>query len=192
MIGAVLLAAGAGSRFRAAGGGVKLLAPVGGRPLFEWALEALAAAPLGDRVIVLGAHADELLAATDLHGARPVRNEDWERGMASSLQVGLAALDPACRAALIVLGDGPSLAAEAIRRVAVAAEGASGLVSARYGDRNGHPVAIPRALWPQLPLAGEEGARALGAPVVLVDCSDLPPPGDADTPAELEGLDARP
>ena len=107
--------------------------------------------------------------------------------MASSLQVGLAALDPACSAALIVLGDGPSLAAEAIRRVAVAAEGASGLVSARYGDRNGHPVAIPRALWPKLPLEGEEGARALGAPVVLVDCSDLPPPGDADTPAELPG-----
>ena len=187
MIGAVLLAAGAGSRFRAAGGGVKLLAPVGGRPLVEWALEALAAAPLGDRVIVLGAHADELLAATDLQGARPVRNEAWERGMASSLRVGLAALDPACSAALIVLGDGPSLAAEAIRRVAVAAEGASGLVSARYGDRNGHPVAIPRALWPQLPQEGEEGARVLGKPVVLVDCSDLPPPGDADTPAELPG-----
>ena len=99
MIGGVLLAAGAGSRFRAAGGGVKLLAPVDGRPLVEWALAALAAAPLGDRVIVLGAHADELLAAIDLHGARPVRNEHWERGMASSLQAGLAALDPACTAA---------------------------------------------------------------------------------------------
>ena len=89
MIGGVLLAAGAGSRFRAAGGGIKLLAPVDGRPLVERALAALAAAPLGDRVIVLGAHADELLAAIDLHGARPVRNERWERGMASSLHAGL-------------------------------------------------------------------------------------------------------
>jgi CTP:molybdopterin cytidylyltransferase MocA len=84
-----------------------------------------------------------------------------------------------------VLGDGPAISAEAIRRVAVAAEGATGLVSARYGDRNGHPVAIPRALWSQLPSEGEEGARALGKPAVLVDCSDLPAPGDADTPAEL-------
>lgn len=185
MIGAVLLAAGEGSRFRAAGGGVKLLAPVGGRPLVEWALAALAAAQLGDRVIVLGAHADELLAATDLHGARPVRNEHWERGMASSLRAGLDALDPACSAALVVLGDGPTIAAEAIRRVAVAAEGASGLVSARYGDRSGHPVAIPRALWAQLPYEGEQGARVLGEPALLVDCSDLPAPGDADTPADL-------
>jgi CTP:molybdopterin cytidylyltransferase MocA len=185
MIGGVLLAAGAGSRFRAAGGGVKVLAPVGGRPLVERALAALEAAPLGDRVIVLGAHGDEVLAAIDLHGARPVRNERWERGMASSLRAGLDALDLSCTAALVVLADGPALSAEAIRRVAVAAEGAEGLVSARYGDRNGHPVAIPRALWPQLPDEGEQGARALGPPTVLVDCSDLPAPGDADTPADL-------
>jgi CTP:molybdopterin cytidylyltransferase MocA len=105
--------------------------------------------------------------------------------MASSLRAGLAALDPACTAAVVVLGDGPALSAEAIRRVAVAAEGAEGLVSARYGERNGHPVAIPRALWAQLPEAGEQGARVLGKPTVLVDCSDLPPPGDADTPADL-------
>jgi CTP:molybdopterin cytidylyltransferase MocA len=185
MIGGVLLAAGAGSRFQAAGGGVKVLAPVAGRPLVEWALAALAAAPLGDRVIVLGAHGEEVLAAIDLHGARPVRNEHWERGMASSLRAGLDALDPACSAALVVLADGPALSPEAIRRVAVAAEGADGLVSARYGDTNGHPVAIPRTLWARLPGEGEQGARALGAPAVLVDCSDLPAPGDADTPADL-------
>jgi len=186
MIGGVLLAAGAGSRFRAAGGGVKLLAPVAGRPLVEWALAALAEAPLGDRVVVLGAHAGELLAATDLHGARPVRNEHWQRGMASSLQAGLAALDPACTGAVIVLGDGPALAAEAIRRVAEAAEGAEGLIAATYdGETSGHPVAIPRALWALLPPEGEQGARALGLPSALVDCSDLPAPGDADTPADL-------
>jgi CTP:molybdopterin cytidylyltransferase MocA len=185
VIGGVLLAAGEGARFRAAGGGLKLLAPLGGRPLVEWALEAMAAAPLGDRVIVLGAHADELLAATDLHGARPVRNDHWERGMASSLGAGLAALDPACTAALVVLGDGPTLAAEAIRRVAAAAEGAEGIVVAGYGERSGHPVAIPRTLWAQLPQVGEQGARALGEPALVVDCSDLPEPGDADTPADL-------
>lgn len=186
MIGGVLLAAGAGTRFRAAGGDIKLLAPVDGRPLVERALAALATAPFGDRVIVLGAHAGELLEAVDLHGARAVRNEHWERGMASSLQVGLSALDPACTAAVVVLGDGPLLAAEAIRRVAEAAEGAELLIAATYdGVRSGHPVAIPRALWARLPQTGEQGARALGEPRRLIDCSDLPPPGDADTPADL-------
>jgi hypothetical protein len=40
-------------------------------------------------------------------------------------------------------------------------------------------------LWAQLPEVGEEGARVLGRPSSLVDCSDLPAPGDADTPADL-------
>jgi CTP:molybdopterin cytidylyltransferase MocA len=186
MIGGVLLAAGAGTRFRAGGGDIKLLAPVDGRPVVERALAALAAAPLADRVVVLGAYADELTAAADLHGARPVRNAHWNRGMASSLQVGLAALDPACTAAVVVLGDGPLLTAEAIRRVAEAAEGADVVVAASYdGARGGHPVAIPRSLWARLPQTGEQGARVLGEPGLLVDCSDLPPPGDADTPDEL-------
>ena len=187
MIGGVLLAAGAGSRFRAAGGGVKLLAPVGGRPLVEWALAALAEAPLGDRVIVLGAHADELLAATDLHGARPVRNERWERGMASSLQVGLAALDPACTAAVVVLGDGPAAGRRGHPpRGAWRPPAPTASWPRSYGGgRSGHPVAIPRALWARLPAEGEQGARVLGEPSVLVDCSDLPAPGDADTPADL-------
>ena len=186
MIGGVLLAAGAGSRFRAAGGGVKLLAPVDGRPLVEWALAALAAAPLGDRVIVLGAHADELLAAIDLHGARPVRNEDWERGMASSLQAGLAALDPACTAAVVVLGDGPALAAEAIRRVAVAAEGRHGLVAATLRRR----AAAIR--WRSRARSGRGcRRRASRAPAPSASrpswstAAICRAPGDADTPADL-------
>ena len=69
MIGGVLLAAGAGTRFRAAGGDIKLLARVDGRPLVERALAALAAAPLGDRVIVLGAHAAELMGWSDRVGS---------------------------------------------------------------------------------------------------------------------------
>ena len=160
---------------------------VDGRPLVEWALAALAAAPLGDRVIVLGAHADELLAAIDLHGARPVRNEHWERGMASSLHAGLAALDPACTAALVVLGDGPGAGGRGHpprRRSRPRAPRASWpRPTAMAGAAI--PVAIPRALWAQLPREGEQGARVLGEPAVLVDCSDLPAPGDADTPADL-------
>ena len=165
MIGGVLLAAGAGTRFRAAGGDIKLLAPVDGRPLVERALAALAAAPLGDRVIVLGAHADELLEAIDLHGARPVRNEHWERGMASSLQAGLAALDPACTAAR----------RRARRRAAAGGRGdpprgrgGRGRRRPRRGDlrrraqrpSRRHPA---RALG-AAPAEGEQGARVLGEP----------------------------
>jgi nicotine blue oxidoreductase len=185
-VGAVVLAAGAGRRFAAAGGGVKLLTPYAGRPLLEAPLRAVAAAGVTPRVVVLGAHAEAVLAAVELHGARPLVHAGWRAGMASSLRAGLAALGPACVAAIVVLGDGPALASAAVARVAHSLAAGSGpLVSARYASGLGHPVGLARGLWAQLPERGDAGARALGLDPVEVDCLDLRPPGDADVPAAL-------
>jgi CTP:molybdopterin cytidylyltransferase MocA len=187
-IAGILLAAGAGTRFRAAGGDRKLLAPVRGRPLVEWPLRALLDAGLDEVVVVLGADADEIRAQADLGGARVLVHPHWADGMASSLAAALAVLPILCEAAIIALGDGPSLSTEAIRRVAARiAVGDAPLVGARYADGRAHPTAIRRSLWPLLPQTGEDGARALGVARIDVDCADLSAPGDADTPAELEG-----
>ena len=187
MIGGVLLAAGAGTRFRAAGGGVKLLAPVAGRPLVERALAALAAAGLGDRVSCSARRPTRYWRrdrparrAPGAQRALGARHGLVAAGRSRGARPGLQRRRSSCSATV------RRSAAEAIRRVAAAAEGAVGVVAATYGGgRGGHPVAIPRALWAQLPREGEQGARALGEPAVLVDCSDLPAPGDADTPADL-------
>jgi CTP:molybdopterin cytidylyltransferase MocA len=182
----IVLAAGAGTRFREAGGGIKLLAPVDGHPLIERPLHAVLAAGLDDVVVVLGSGATEVRAGADLSGARVLVHAGWADGMASSLAAALATLSDECEAALVVLGDGPGLTSEAVRRVAARiAVGDAQLVGARYADGRAHPVAIVRALWPRLPQTGEDGARALGVAPLDVDCSDLSPPGDADTPAEL-------
>ena len=175
MIAAVVLAAGAGSRY----GGAKQLHPVDGRPMLDRVLQAIAAAPVDDRVLVLGAHADRVLAAIDLHGARAVRAAGWERGQAASLAAGLAALDPGVSAALVVLGDGPGLAPEAIRRVVEAgAERPGTVLAADYGHGRSHPVLLPREVWSDLPHEGEAPGRTL--PAQLVDCRGLPEPGDVD------------
>ena len=55
-IAAVVLAAGAGSRF----GGGKLLAPLEGRPILQHVLERLEGAGLDDVVVVVGDDADAL------------------------------------------------------------------------------------------------------------------------------------
>lgn len=173
MIGAVVLAAGEGRRF----GGRKQLHPIDGVPMLERVLQAVAAGGVGERVVVLGADAGDILAAVDLHGARAVVCEAWRDGQAASLHAGLAALPSEADRALIVLGDGPALDPTAVARMAEAPSGTRAL-AADYGAGRSHPVVIPRPLWHEIPRHGETPARPLGAD--LVDCRDLRPPGDVD------------
>lgn len=167
VVGVVVLAAGAASRF----GSPKqrlLLAPVLAR--------VRSASVVDEIVVVVGAHDVE----TD---ARTVRCADWERGPGASLRCGLSALPTDAEAAVVVLADGPRLAPEAIDRVVVAwREGAGDVVAASYGGDRGHPVVLGRAVWPMIP---DEGARALEP--VLVPCDDLGAPGDVDVPGDILG-----
>ena len=175
MIAVVVLAGGAGRRY----GGAKQLHDVGGRPMLERVLAVVGAASVGDRVVVLGARAEEVLAAVNVHGSRPVVCDGWEAGQAASLRCGLDALEPSVTAALVVLGDGPGLQAEALARVADAWDGRpDSVLAADYGEGRSHPVLLPRAVWGTLPAVGEAPGR--GLPAELVDCRDLQAPGDVD------------
>ena len=159
-----MLAAGASSRF----GSPKQ------RLLLEPVVDAVRRSSADDLVVVLGAHEVETDACT-------VRCPDWEQGPGASLRCGFRALPPETEAAVVVLGDGPDLAAEAIDRVIDhwRAE-PSDVVAATYGGVRLHPVLISRRAWPQVP---DEGAKGLDA--VLVPCDDLGPPGDVDFADEV-------
>lgn len=157
---AVVLAAGAGSRF----GGDKLTAKVDGKAVLQHVLDTLAEAGIADPVVVLGA---PLHAGIEWGAARPVTNPDPSRGLSSSLSVGWEAAlagEPRPDAILVALGDQPLLRADAVRlitsqpfdavRPVVAAEhgaggppnpvrlesSASGLIAETVGDRGLGPV----------------------------------------------------
>jgi CTP:molybdopterin cytidylyltransferase MocA len=164
MIWAVVLAAGASSRF---GSPKQAL-------LLEPLLERVGASSVDDVLVVLGAH--ELQTS-----ARTVSCPDWERGPGASLRCGLAALPADAEAAVVVLGDGPELDPEAIDRVIAAWRAGSGaVVAATYGGTRLHPVLLDRDVWQEIP---DEGAKTLDA--VLVSCDDLSPPGDVDFADEV-------
>jgi CTP:molybdopterin cytidylyltransferase MocA len=164
-VAAVVLAAGAGSRF----GGPKQ------RLLLPRVLERLRQSSVDEIVVVAGAY--ELEA----EGARVVSCPEWERGPGVSLRCGLGALPPDAEAAVVVLADGPNLAAEAVERVIRAwRAGAGELVAAAYDHDRSHPLVVDRALWDTVP---DDGLRALEP--VLVRCDDLEPPGDVDTREDL-------
>ena len=184
-IGGLILAAGEGRRF----GSPKQLAPLRGRPLLEHALMAMVgASSVGAVVVVLGAHADAILAGVALHGAQAVTAPDWADGQSSSLRAGVAALAPHVEAIVITLGDQPAITAAAIDAVAGARDGESVAVRATWAGRPGHPVLLERGLFDKVAaLRGDEGARSLlsGARVRLVACDGLGGDADVDTPAAL-------
>jgi CTP:molybdopterin cytidylyltransferase MocA len=168
VIAAVVLAAGASSRF---GSPKQAL-------LLPRVLERVRASRADDVVVVLGAHDLE----TD---ARLVRCSDWERGPGASLRCGLVALGPDVEAAVVVLADGPNLAPAAIDRVVEAwRDFGTEVVAASYRAQRGHPVLLARPAWERVP---DEGARALTP--LLVPCDDLGSPGDVDTVDDLSRLD---
>ena len=187
---AVVLAAGAASRF----GGQKLLAPLGGRPVIRRTVENVLAASLTDILVVLGADAEAVRAALDGLPVRFVLNPDYRDGMSTSLRRGIEALDPAARAALIVLGDQPAVAPEVMRRV-VAAQRETGkpIAAPVYGGVQGNPVVFAREVFAELEaLRGDRGGREVvrrdPARVALVQVA-AGMPRDVDTPEDLEALD---
>lgn len=166
MVAAIVLAAGAATRF---GAPKQLL-------LLPYVLDSLAGAELGRIVVVSGAYTIGAEVLGVRRGVLVTCCEEWSRGPGASLRCGLAALDEEIDAAIVVLADGPYLDSRAIRRVLDRRHDGE-IVAASYAGVRGHPLVLARSAWARVP---DVGARAL--PAILVPCDDLSPPGDIDTP----------
>ena len=194
-IGAVVLAAGASRRFGEAN---KLLARVGERTLIGCVVDAIAAAGIGDIVVVTGWDRVATQSAASDPRVRIVHNPRWETGMGSSIAVGIDALPATTAGAFIVPADMPLLTPRVIATLMAAfAEGGSTQIvfptTASGEQRN--PVLWPRSHFSALlALPPEKGAKALLQLVatqclaVMVDEDAL---GDIDTSADLDALRKR-
>lgn len=193
-LGAVVLAAGAGSRF----GGGKLLAALAGRPILAHVLDAVRTVGPAETVVVLGHGAADIEAGIVWAGEHRIVNPDPDRGLSSSLKVGFDALTgPDARddldAVFVVLGDQP-LVDPAVLRALIRAEVPAGtaFIAPRYGDGGGaNPVLVLRAGRPWI--AEASGDRGLG-PILAahpdlvaeVELGGTNP--DVDTPSDLAEL----
>ena len=191
MIAGLLLAAGFGRRF----GGEKLMADLNGKPVVQWALEALRA----ETDVVVGVVPPRAGAMRDLlsrPGVDLVENIAREEGMASSIRAGVHALPDEVDAVLIALGDQPFVSRAVIAALieTFRATGADAVAPA-YRDGRGHPVLFARSCFEALQhITGDTGARRvldqLGARCTLLTV-DADAPLDIDVPATLQSL-ARP
>lgn len=183
MITAILLAAGASTRFGAAN---KLAAPLGGVPMALHAASTLSAIPFARRIVVC---ADPLPLDWPSLGFEAVHIEG-ERRLSASIAAGIAALRVSdCTACLIALADMPFVPRAHFEALVARSEP---VVATGAGGRAMVPALFGRESWDALAsLSGDEGARTLlrDAPRVEAAADWLI---DIDTAADLAAASAPP
>jgi molybdenum cofactor cytidylyltransferase len=196
-IGAVVLAAGAGTRL---GGVAKALLTIEGRTFLE-RIVTTGGAGEGTIVVVGPPFEDAVAAHARELGARVVRNPDPARGMASSIALGFAALEGMCSEPIFAVHvhlsgawlwpvDHPFVRADTLDRIVrgVGTEIEQTAGQPRFGDRGGHPPLVGRKLWPELARCDqiEGGARTVLRPhMIAIEVDDPGVVRDVDTPADV-------
>jgi CTP:molybdopterin cytidylyltransferase MocA len=177
----LVLAAGAGTRF---GPDPKLLADISGQPVLQRTVETMTRVrALELVVVVLGAHAEELLSHVPFGRAEPLICTRWHEGQSASLQCGVDALADAAKI-ILTLGDQPLITSQIVERFTREPPGSR----AAYHGNPGHPVVLgPEHTRAIRRLRGDRGAREiLNGP--LIESADLGVPRDLDTPEDLMTL----
>ena len=174
-----------------------MLVPLDGRPLVQHVIDAANASCLEDIVLVVGTNANDLVAQLEVGRTRVVQNPDPARGLASSLQSGLRALDQSLHSALVLLGDMPGVTTALIDElVARGRETRASAVVSVWRGRRSPPVVLHKSSWPAaLALDGDIGMREVLAgrnDVVEVEVTpDLGALDDVDTPEDHVRLRVR-
>ena len=193
-VAALILAAGGSSRL----GRPKQLEKWGDTTLLGHVVDAVRDYPVDEVWVVLGAHIDTILATVNLTDCGIIENPEWQEGIASSLRVGLDALNQMSRAesALIVIGDQPDIDPGVVAEVLETfSRSPAPVVIPKYRYTWGNPVMVDRSLWPRLmSLEGDEGAQRLfhAHPEWVEEVwTDQLPARDVDTESDLAELRPR-
>jgi len=192
-VSAIILAAGAASRF----GAPKLLQPLPGRPgvpLLVGVVKIALVAGLRSIIVVVGCQAPAVIAALAGQPVEIVENRRWREGLSSSIRAGLERLPADAAAALFLLGDQPAIRPATLTALIEAQRaGGAPIVVPTFDGRRGNPTLFDRCTFDELRrLAGDEGGRALlRAGRFRVAEIPVPDPAillDVDRPEDLERL----
>jgi molybdenum cofactor cytidylyltransferase len=139
VIWAVILAAGESRRM----GTQKLLLPFGEATVIEAVVRTALASRVDRALAVLGSDRDAVRLKLAPYGVEFAINEDFAKGMLSSIQAGFKALPADAEAAVVMLGDQPFLPAKVVDAIVEAySESRKGIIVPAFRGRRGHPVLI--------------------------------------------------
>jgi molybdenum cofactor cytidylyltransferase len=183
-----VLAAGSASRF----GAPKQLAKFQGEPMLQRALVRASAVGAHVVSVVLGAHAQEIVATLGPGSATLVVNRDWAEGIASSIRAAVQALPGSCSALMLLLADQPLVTAENLKTLVQAwRRQRRHIIASQYGAVTGVPVIFPRWCFADLlALRGDQGARVVlrRYPDNVVRIANPEAEVDIDYPGDLDEL----
>lgn len=191
-VGIVVLAAGASMRM----GVPKQLLLFRGQTLLRRAVETAYTSVCRPVVVVLGAKADKVRREIEDLNVLIVKNQDWTKGMSSSIHVGINALaaNAEVDAAALMLCDQPFITANAINRLVEAFyKTRRKLIVSEYNEICGVPALFDRALFPELlSLEGAGGAKQIINKHLDDSVSIAIPEAaiDIDTPQDFQHLNA--
>lgn len=139
MIWAVILAAGESKRM----GGAKLLLPFGEKTIIENVLDNVIQSKVENILVVLGSAREKIEQKIKNYSLKIAFNPNFRSGMLSSVHAGFQALPENAQAALVVLGDQPSISTSVINELIDAYKRTrKGIVLPVYKSERGHPVLI--------------------------------------------------
>ncbi len=189
--GIIILAAGASARM----GRAKQLLLFQNKTLLQHAIDEATLSAAGSIAVVLGARSEIISTQIRTESVMLVFNQQWQAGMAGSVQAGLNALlkhSPDIDSIIIMLCDQPYVSSLLLNDMIQAqASSGKGIVACMYQNTTGVPVLFTQPYFEQLlALEGEEGAKK----ILHANSSDVaalpfaPGATDIDTIADYEQL----
>ena len=191
-VGAIILAAGMSKRM----GTHKLLLPVNGAPMIYHPIALAVQQKLNPIVVIAGQYIEEIRnVMKDCPDITFLYNPDYQRGMASSLKLGIEALGNQVDAAMIFLGDQPFVHEQVICSIRTEYENEKDngvwIVRPCYRGQQGHPILFDHNLFGHFAtIHGDEGGRSIinshKEYLKLINFSEQYWGMDLDTPEEYE------
>ena len=161
MISGILLAAGESKRMQPA---FKPLLKWGKRTVIGECVHQMRNTQLADIFVVLGHRAEEIRPRLAGTAVQFVVNEDYKKGMLSSVKTGLAMLGPNTDAVMIALVDQPMVQAGLMNTLIEAyGDGSKGIVIPTYKGKHGHPIIVSIGYEEEIMLLDEDNPEGLRA-----------------------------
>ena len=159
MISAILLAAGQSKRMD---GENKLTKEIQGTPLIKLSVKNIIASSIDELIIVLGHQKEIIEKLIDKNEKiKFVFNKNFEKGMASSIKIGLNNLSEKTEAFFICLGDMPMVNSNIYNQL-INSRNQKNIIVPTYNGQQGNPVLFDKSMKEKImAIQGDVGAKKI-------------------------------